>query len=190
MEKIKERASKYEISVHQKSSKYYIARISTNFGGGISKRIEKSAKTRESAVLNLLIELQTYINDLHSNGLLTCKIDSIVSQRLIKSINDLEIFSNDITQKALEIVNMLQTINSQIGNYIYYSSNVVLLNSIPTLVPAPTQFTLPLNSENVIQKSKSKKANIHKIEDVLIEWKNLSLIMPIRTFQSMMIIWK
>ena len=41
MEKIKNRTSKYEISVKPYKDKYFEARISTNFGGGIKKKNNK-----------------------------------------------------------------------------------------------------------------------------------------------------
>ena len=88
MEKIKERTSKYEISIRLKNNKYYEARISLNFGGDCCSRIQKGGKTIENAVLNLLNDFLCYIDISFKNGLIHTKIDDIVAQRLIKSIND------------------------------------------------------------------------------------------------------
>ena len=181
MEKIKNRTSKYEISVRPYKDKYFNARISINLGGGISKRIEKYGKTQDEAVLNLLIDLQTYITDLHSSNSLICKIDNIVSQRLIKSINDLGIISNDIMQKTLEIVNSIQTINAQIDNRIYYPSNVVPFNSINSTIPTSNQPRLVVNNE---YNSKPKKESIHKIEDILIDWKKYELSLCVKSDEN------
>ena len=68
MEKIKDRAKKYEITLKLKSNGYYIARISLGIGVGASPRLEKSGTTAENALLNLLNELILYIDVSFSSG--------------------------------------------------------------------------------------------------------------------------
>ena len=63
LEKIKERTSKYGISVRQTSNGYYEARTSIKLGGGNSQRLQKGGKTEESAILSLLTQLEEYLDN-------------------------------------------------------------------------------------------------------------------------------
>lgn len=125
MEKVKEKAKKYEVSIILKSNGYYLARISFKLGGGPSPRIEKSGTTDEFALLGLLNNLIEYIDNSFKNGLITCKIDDIVSQRFVKSINDIGITTPEVLEKTYLIVNKINNINAHILNNISLQTNIV-----------------------------------------------------------------
>ena len=115
-EKVKERAEPYEVSVRIVNKKYYEARISFKVGGGKrSPRLYKGGKTPEKATLNLLDELDEYIEYNFQNGFITTKIGDIVQERLVKSINALKlILAPEIAEKTLSILNKINSINSNI----------------------------------------------------------------------------
>ena len=139
MEKIKERTSKYEISIRPKGKKYFEARISLNFGQNCKTRLQSGGKTKELVVLNLLTQYMNFLDNSFKNDLIQTKIDDIVTQRLIKSLNDIGLIMPEITQKALEIANKINYINSCILNTINISSNIMPIhnqfNAFPTLLP-------------------------------------------------------
>lgn len=177
MEKEKERTKKYEISIRSKILKgkeYIEARISLNFGIDCKRRLAKGGKTDEEAILNLLDEYLNFIDTSYKNGLIHAKIDDIVSQRLVKSLNDLNMISAGITQKALEIVNRVNYINSCILNTIVPPSNV-----IPLTNPNTFQATLPAflnnyathhNKQNEVNTIINTKIEKCIIEDLACEW--------------------
>ncbi len=125
MEKVKEIAKKYEISVILKNSGYFSAKVSFKLGGVPSKRLEKSGTSDEAALLNLLNEIINYIDSSFNAGIITEKFDDIVAQRLVGSINKIGITSSEITEKTLIIVHKINTINNSILNNISIHSNVL-----------------------------------------------------------------
>lgn len=174
MEKIKERTNKYEISVRPKNNKYYEARISLNFGGDCKTRIHKGGKTIENAVLNLLNEYLNFIDSSFKNGLIYTKIDDIVIQKLIKSINVFGITKSDITQKTLEIVNKINYINLCILNNISLQSNVIPLkiSSQPHLLAFPMPKTTTIQSpDNIIQNVPIEKCMIQELANEWIKYR-------------------
>lgn len=142
MEKIKERTEQYAISVRVTSNGYYEARVSCKLGGlSRSERLQKGGKSQELAVLSLLIAFDSYIDTCYKSGIITTKIDENISQRLVKSINDLGIVTPEITARTLVIVNKINTINANILNTIptniipFYNPQSVIPN---TFAAAPT----------------------------------------------------
>lgn len=172
MEKNKDRTNKYEISVRYKNDKYLEARISLNFGGDCKTRINKGGKNVENAVLNLLNEYLNFVDTSFKNSLICTKIDDIVTQRLIKSINDLGITMSEITQKALEIVNRINYINSCILNNISLQSNIIPFQNQPHLLssPMPNTPTIP-NQDNTIQNVQTEKCIIEELSNEWIKYR-------------------
>ena len=176
MEKIKERTNKYEISVKLKSNGYYIARISINLGNATSTRLEKSGTSKELAVYNLL----DYIDTNFHNGLITCKIDDRVPQRLVKSINNIGIVSPEATEKVLLIVNKINQINSHILNSISLENNVIpfynrSINNVPTPI---------VNNTALPEKEISKTQTGVIIEDFFIEWVKYKFSLCVKTDEN------
>lgn len=165
----KERAKKYEISIISKSNGYYIATISIKIGGGRAKRLEKSGTTDELALLNLLNALIEYIDTSFNNGFITCKIDDIVIERLVKSISDIGKTSPEIAEKTYLIVTKINSINSHILNNINLQFNVVPfyqhLNT--SIITTPTTSN---NLENNHINTRFNKESKIILEDFTIEW--------------------
>ena len=141
MEKEKERTKKYEISIRSKivNGKPYIeARISLNFGIDCKTRLAKGGKSDEEAVLNLLSALFDYIKTSFERGLVTCKIDNIVKDRIVSSITELCLTTTKIAPKVLEIINLIESINAHILDKIYFPNNVVPINNIATITAPKT----------------------------------------------------
>lgn len=182
MEKIKEKINKYEVSINLKSNGYYMARISFKLGGGPSPRLEKSGTTEELALKSLLDKLIDYIDTSFKNGLITSKIDDIVSQRLMKSINNLNITSSEIMEKTLTVVSRINHINSCILNNISLHSNVIPFynrNSVPssnTSNLVPFHITPNINPtaaptiHNITNNVGYEPVQQIIIEDLAIEW--------------------
>ena len=185
MEKIKQRTNKYEISIRPKGEKYFEARISLNFGQNCKTRLQCGGKTEELVVLNLLIQYMNFLDSSFKNGLIQTKIDDIVTQRLLKSINDNGLIMAEITQKALEIINKINYINSSILNTINIESNILPIhNQIKT---SPTLSLYANNSamsntlsikEQTIQNTKIEKCII---EDLANEWHRYRLSLCLKT---------
>lgn len=187
MEKVKERTSKYEISIRQKNNKYYEARISLNFGNNCRNRLQKGGTTREIAAFNLLLEFLSYIDISFSNGLITTKIDDVVSQRLFKSINELGIATiPEITQKAYEIVNKINYINSCILNTINLPSNVVPFYNPISIPPTTSGINTDImpNTYNSNCTVQNQQPNRCIIEDLANEWIKYRLSLCIKTIDN------
>lgn len=183
MEKVREKAKKYEVSTTLKGNGYYIARISFKIGGGPSPRLEKSGTTEELALLALLDKLIEYIDNSFKSDIITCKIDDIVSKRLVKSINDIAITTPTIMEKTLLIVNKINYINSCILNNISLQSNIVPFYSQNSISNTSTSnFTVIPSQDNIVSSSKPIIHNVDTnkkvaepveqiiIEDLAIEW--------------------
>ncbi len=186
MEKIKERTEQYAVSVRVTSNGYYEARVSCKLGGvSRSERLQKGGKSQELAVLSLLIALDSHIDICYKSGIITTKIDESISQRLVKSINDLGIVTPEITARTLAIVNKINTINANILNTIptniipFYNPQSVIPNTFaaaPTIVtPAPALVANNVNSNLVTAPTTKEKQEICIIEDIANEWHNYRL---------------
>lgn len=170
MEKVKERNSKYEITVNLKNNgKYtnYLARISFKMGGGKSKRYEKSGTTNELAVIGLLDLLISSIDTAFSIGQITCKFDDRISQRLIESVNKIGLTSPIIMEKTLLIVTKINNINAHILNNISLQSNVVpFYNPSSVLTPNINNATILPTQTNIITTTTPVVHNVDTIEQV------------------------
>ncbi len=180
MEKIKERTGQYEVSVRVTSNGYFEARISFKLGGGgKSPRLQKGGKSEELAVLNLLTALDSYIDTCYKSGIITTKIDESISQRLIKSINDLGVITPEISTMALAIVNKIAFINSNILNTIAIPNNVIQFyppqnNTSNVVAPAPTLVPTNINY-NLDNTNVPKKEEICVIEDFALDFMDYRL---------------
>lgn len=177
MEKVREKAKKYEVSTTLKGNGYYIARISFKIGGGPSPRLEKSGTTEELALLALLDKLIEYIDNSFKSGIITCKIDDIVSQRLVKSINDIAITTPAIMEKTLLIVNKINYINSCILNNIslqsnivpFYNKNSISNTSTSNFTVIPSQANIVSSSTPIIHNVDTNKKVAEPVEQIIIE---------------------
>ena len=172
LEKIKERTSKYGISVRQTSNGYYEARTSIKLGGGNSQRLQKGGKTEESSILSLLTQLEEYLDNSYRNGLIICKLEDIIAQRLAQSINDMGIISAEITEKVLLVANKINTINAQILNTIRLQNNIM-------------QYTNVNQTMQVVNNSVLPKENIQSAlciaEDIFKEWLKYRFSLCVKT---------
>lgn len=179
MEKIKERTGQYEVSVRVTSNGYYEARISLKLGGvNKSPRLQKGGKTQELSVLSLLIALETYIDTCYKSGIITTKFDDCIPQKFIKSINDLGVVTPEITEKALAIVNMINTINAEIlknivipnNNIIpFYNSNAVIPNAV-AVAPAPPLILNNVSNKLEITDTQTNSQEVCIIEDFALDF--------------------
>lgn len=176
MEKVKEKTKKYEVSILLKANGYYLARMSLKLGGGPSQRLEKSGTTEELALLNLLNNLMEYIDGSFNCGLITCKFDDRIPQRLVASINRIGITTPEIMEKTLVIVNKINTINAHILNNIsmqnnivpFHSTNIVPVNNINNISVMPTQVNIVNNTTPVIHNINNEK-ELENTQEVLIK---------------------
>lgn len=180
MEKIKERTNKYGISVRNTSNGYYEARTSIKLGGGNSKRLQKGGKTQELAVLNLLVEFENFIDISFNSGAIISKIDEIVPQKLVKSINDLGMVMPEIMQKTLEIINKINEINAKITNSIYLPSNKTSFYSQPNIINNTIMPVLN-NTVNIDSNNQITDKKTYTIEEVSIQWKNFELRLCVKS---------
>lgn len=180
MEKIKERTNKYGISIRVTSNGYYEARISIKLGGGNSKRLQKGGKTEELAILSLLTALEEYLEDSYQKGLIICKLEDIMSQRLIQSINNIGIISAEITEKALVVAHKINNINAQILNKVNLPSKVVpFCNTQNIGIEQQQELITAINNIQNTRQIQNNKNYI--IEDVAIEWKKYELQLCIKS---------
>lgn len=178
MEKIKERTEQYAVSVRVTSNGYYEARVSVKLGGvSRSERLQKGGKSEELAVLNLLTALDSYIDTCYKSGIIITKIDDSISQRLVKSINDLGIITPEITARTLAIVNKINTINANILNTI--PTNIIPFYNPQSVIPnavAPAPALVPNNiTNNLIVETPKEKQEICIIEDFALDFMNYRL---------------
>ena len=164
----KERAKKYEVSITLKSNGYYIATISLKIGGEPAKRIENSGTTEELALLGLLNKIMTHIDTAFNNGLITCKFDDRVSQRLVDSVNKTGISTPEILQKILIIVNKINNINAHILQNISLQTNIWPFHQ--SLDIANNTTTINNNLSSNYEKPKSTIENKVMLENFAIEW--------------------
>ena len=157
----KERAKKYEMTVVPTNNGYFKAKISF-IGKG---RIEGGGKTEELAVINTLGKLMEYIDELFNTGNLKTKVNILFVQRFQESILKLKFDSPEIMQKTIEIVNLINQVNTSIDNGgIAFSNNVI-------------SFSNQLIVENI--KSEIRNTNIknsetkrkYLIDEVVTSWR-------------------
>lgn len=165
----KERAKKYEVSIISKSNGYYIATISIKIGGGQAKRIEKSGTTDELALLNLLNTVIEYIDTSFYKGLITCKFDDRVSQRLVDSVNKSGISTPEILQNTLLIVNKINNINAHIIQNISLQTNILPFHQPLNIANINTPI-INKNLSSNYEKTKSAIENKVILEDFSMEW--------------------
>lgn len=108
----------------------------------------------------------------------------MITQRLMKSINDLGVLTPKISEKTLEIVNKINYINSTILNTFSIPNNVVPFYppqaNIPNAVaPAPilVQNNYTTNKDLETENISNKKLEICVIEDLVDEWHNYRLFL-------------
>ena len=172
MEKIIERAKKYEVAIKIKGNGYCEARISIKVGGEKTRRLNKGGKSTEQAVDGLLTELYKYIDEMYRNGLITKIIDDIVVQRLSTSINKLCITAPKTIQKTYEIINLINNINQSFNNIIpiYTPPNNILQST------AQQSMQPYIKSDTIVSNNQSDQADVnYMIEDVAIKWKKYEL---------------
>ena len=171
MERVIERTEQNTISVRTKNNKYYEARISLKIGGGRSERLQKGGKEQDLAVLQLLSEVDNFIDSIIRSGALTFKINPNLPNLLIKSINTLQITNPQVTEKALLIVSKINNFNSQFDNVITMNNNIIPFptpqNNIPNVSITP-QIPCRDYETAVLETAKQvyKNDNTYKIEDV------------------------
>ena len=182
MEKVKVKTKKYEVSIILKGNGYYLARISLKLGGKASKRFEKSGTTAELALLNLLNILIEYIDTSFNKGLITCKFDDRIPQRLVTSINKIGITTPEIMEKTLVIVNKINTINAHFLNNISIQNNLIQFYDSISVTPNNGNFIAIPTQTNIASTSIPIMHNVNTteqfsrqeeqiiIEDLAIEW--------------------
>lgn len=160
MQLIKERTEQYAISVREIGNSYQ-ARLSFKLSrDGINKRLQGGGKTVDLAVLTLLINVEEYIEDIFYSGLITARISNCVTQRLMKSVNDLEITNPDVMIKVSEIINKINFINGQLFNNLGIQNNVVTFLNTSNVFPT-------LNNKIP---QEDKKMELIKVKDFCKEW--------------------
>ena len=175
MEKINKRASKYEISINLKNNGYYLARISFKLGGGSSPRIENSGTTEELALIGLLNKMIKSIAIAYDTGQIHTIIDDRVSQRLVKSINDLGLNTPEVTTKTLVIIDKINSINSKILNNIYIPSNIVPIQHIEN---QKTNMFLTNNANNeTLKENNNSLMQKIVISELVQEWLDYRLLL-------------
>jgi len=180
--KVKKRAKPYEVSVDSTSKGYYEAKISFKIGGGRSPRYRKGAKTFEKSVLGLLKELSGNIDSLFKNKCITMKIDDIVQERLIESINNLKLMSvPKIAEKVLLIVNKINSINSNISDKMVLQTNGVQKHNENDTVTNNGNFKISNEIKSYEQKNKE---NSCKLEEILIDWLEYKFSLCIKTDEN------
>lgn len=179
LEKIKERTSKYGISVRQTSNGYYEARTSIKLGGGNSQRLQKGGKTEESAILSLLIQLEEYLDNSYRNGLIICKLEDVIAQRLIQSINDMEIISAEITEKVLLVTKKINDINAQILNTIRLQNNIMQYTNANN-----NTHIIPFNNNVVANNTPTETPKLCVLETFIKDWLEYKLALCTKTTEN------
>lgn len=165
----KERAKKYEISIISKSNGYYIATISLKIGGEPAKRIENSGTTEELALSGLLNKVIAFIDTAFNNGLITCKFDDRVSQRLVDSVNKTGISTPEILHNILFIIDKINNINAHILQNISLQTNILPFHQPLNIANINTPI-INKNLSSNYEKPKSAIENKVILEDFAVEW--------------------
>ena len=163
----KERAKKYEVSITLKSNNYYIATISFKIGGTKAKRLENSGTSEYLALLGLLKKIIDYIDMSLYNGLITCKFDDNVLERLFSSITNIGITTPEIIEKTYLIANKINSINANILNNINPLNNYLPFHE--SINPTNTISIMP-NNINIENKNLKNVTEKTLIKDFAINW--------------------
>ena len=189
MERVIERTEQNTISVRTKNNIYYEARISLKIGGGKSERLQKGGKAQDLAVLQLLNEIDVFIDSIIRSGALTFKINPNLPNLLVKSINTLQITNPQVAEKTLQIVNKINNFNAQFDNIITINNNVIPFptsqNNISSIVSIP-QIPCKDYQTGILETAKQtyKNDNTYKIEDVGVDWKTYEFDLSIKTAEN------
>ena len=156
VKKIKERTGIYEISIKERDDGY-VARMSFKLGNERNPRVEGFGVSVELAVQNLLYKLEEKLEDSLQKGLITNRINKIVSQKLIKSINDLEVTMPEIMQCVSNLINKINIVNSKITDVLTLQNGVIpycnQTENIPNLVlNIPISNNTDTNSNRIEEK--------------------------------------
>ncbi len=159
MKKVNERTPRYEISIKEREDGY-VARISFKLGNEKNPRVEGFGTTIDLAVLHLLYKLDEKLENNFQKGLIVDKISNIVIQKLYKSINDLEISTNEITECLNNISNRIVFINSKITG----TSGMIPFYNIPNMA-----VNVPI-LENAEVNNKISETKMILLEPFAKEW--------------------
>lgn len=163
MQLVKERTGIYEISVKERDDGF-VSRMSLRLGNERNPRIEAFGVSTELAVQNLLYKLENKLVDSFQGGLITTRISNCVAQKLIKSINDLEVSTQEIMESVSNIIKNINYINSKITDIITMQNGIIADYSLPYTA---TAFSLNVDSINNIDKKDDRKI---LLESFAKEW--------------------
>jgi len=170
MKKVKERAEQNTITVRNKANGSKEARISIKLGGEKgNNRLAKCAKTTDLAVYKLLEKVENYIDAIIQSRTSTCKIDDTIIQKLVKSINNLQIVSLDVTDKLGVLARKINNYNNSLNCIIAIKNNI-------TLFPTSADIQIEQESNNTVD-SKS----LVLLEDFFMEWLKYRLSLCVKT---------
>ena len=122
--KQQERTGRYEISVKERDDGY-VSRISFKLGNERNPRVEAFGVSTELAVQNLLYKMEVKLEDSFQCGQITTRISNCVTQKLIKSINDLEVNTDEIMESVSNIIKNINYINSKITDIITMQNGII-----------------------------------------------------------------
>ena len=153
MQLVKERTGIYEISVKERDDGF-VSRMSLRLGNERNPRIEAFGISAELSVQNLLYKLENKLVDSFQSGLITTRISNCVAQKLIKSINDLEVSTQEIMESVSNIIKNINFINSKITDIIIMQNGITADYSLPYTA---TAFSLNVDSINNVDKKDDRK---------------------------------
>lgn len=165
MQQVKSRTGTYEISIKERTDGY-VARMSFKIGNERNPRLEGFGVSTELAVLHLLYKVEGKLEDSFQKGLIVTSIDKCVAQKLIKSINDLEVGTEEIMLSVSNIINNINYINSKITDAITMQSNTVSYGNLPSVFPT-LSVNIPITNNNDNSKSEVPKV---LLESFAKEW--------------------
>ena len=155
MHHIRERAERYTISIKTRKDGY-VARMSFKLGNERNPRLEGFGVTIELAVSNLLNKLEMKLQDSFQEGLIVTKINNCVVQKLIKSINELDVATDEIMQSVSNIINNINYINCKITDTITLQNGVITDYTFPNSSAIPLNFIPTNNVKNDTKEYNSK----------------------------------
>jgi integrase len=172
MKKVKERAEQNTITVRDKANGSKEARISIKLGGEKgNNRLAKCAKTTDLAVYKLLELVESYIDARIQNKTFNFKINDTIIQKLVKSINNLQIVSLDVTDKLGIIARKINNYNNSLNNVIAIQSNIALFHTSTDIQ------TKQEENNNSITNTKCPIL----IEDCFMEWLRYRISLCVKT---------
>lgn len=150
--KRQQRTGRYEISVKERDDGY-VSRISFKLGNERNPRIEAFGVSTELAIQNLLYKLEMKLEDSFQCGVINTRISNCVSQKLIKSINDLEVNTDEIMESVSNIIKNINYINSKISDAITMQNGIIANCNLPYSSPT---ISLNITSTNIVDKENRK----------------------------------